>query len=82
VRLGYEIRRQRVDGAAIPAFLRMHPEWSTHPADGRPFLWDAKTSELRVQTVAKQQPGRRFSIRVWQPAAAASAALARPLPPR
>jgi hypothetical protein len=88
VRLGYEIRRQRVDGAAIPAFLRMHPEWSTHPADGRPFLWDAKTSELRVQTVAKQQPGRRFSIRVWQPAAAAApgahvgASLARAVPPR
>jgi hypothetical protein len=82
VRLGYEIRRLRVEAAEIPAFLRMHPEWSTHPADGRPFLWDANTSELRVQTVAKQQPGRRFSIRVWQPAAAASAALARPLPPR
>jgi hypothetical protein len=71
VRLSYEIRRQRIDAAGIPAFMKQHPEWSTHPADGRPFLWDAGTEELRVQTVGKQAPGRRFSIRVWQAASAA-----------
>jgi hypothetical protein len=68
VRLGYEIRRQRVQTTGIPAFLKQHPEWSTHPADGRPFLWNAATGELRIQTVARQQPDRRFSIRVWQAA--------------
>jgi hypothetical protein len=66
VRLSYEIRRQQVQAAAIPAFLRQHPEWSTHPADGRLFLWDVHTGELRVQTVAKQPPDRRFSVPVWR----------------
>jgi hypothetical protein len=66
VRLSYEIRRQRIATTAIPAFLKQHPEWSTHPADGRPFLWDAGTGELRIQTVAKQPPDRRFSVSVWQ----------------
>jgi hypothetical protein len=66
VRLGYEIRRQRIAASAIPAFLEQHPEWSTHPADGRPFLWDARTGELRVRTVAKQSPARRFSVPVWR----------------
>ena len=75
VRCGYEIRRERIDAAGIPAFLRQHPEWSTHPADGRPFIWDAARGELRVQTVAQQPPGRRFTIPVWR-------SLAPPAPPR
>jgi hypothetical protein len=68
VRLGYEIRRQKIAADAIPTFLSEHPEWSTHPADGRPFLWDARTGELRIQTLAKQPPDRRFSAPVWQAA--------------
>jgi hypothetical protein len=67
VRLSYEIRRQGVEAAGVPAFLARHPEWSTHPGDGRPFLWDAKNGELRIQTMGRQPPGRRFSIRIWQP---------------
>ena len=66
VRLSYQIRRERIDAAAIPAYLKQHPEWSTHPADGRPFLWDAAKGELRVQTVAQQPQERRFSIPVWR----------------
>jgi hypothetical protein len=66
VRAAYEIRRQRIAPADIPAFLKQHPEWSTHPADGRPFLWSADVGELRVQTIGEQPQGRRFSIRVWQ----------------
>jgi hypothetical protein len=66
VRTGYEIRRQRVAPADIPAFLQQHPEWSTHPADGRPFLWSADVGEIRVQTIGEQPQGRRFSIRVWR----------------
>ena len=79
VRLSYEIRRQGIEPAGIPAFLARHPEWSTHPGDGRPFLWDAKNGELRVQTMGRQQAGRRFSIRIWQPQ---SAPLAPPAAPR
>ena len=66
VRAGYEIRRRRLKAAEIPAFLRQHPEMATHPADGRPFLWDGKAFELTVQTMAQHPAGRRFSIRVWQ----------------
>jgi hypothetical protein len=75
VRAGYEIRRQRIAPEAIAAFLRQHPEVATHPASGRPFLWDAASGELRVPTIAQEPPGRRFSIHVWQ-------ALARPAGPR
>jgi hypothetical protein len=75
VRAGYEIRRQRIAPDAIPAFLRQHPDWSTHPASGHPFLWDAASGELRVPILAQEPPGRRFSIHVWQ-------ALARPAVPR
>jgi hypothetical protein len=67
VRLGYEIRQRRVAPANLGAFLRAQPQWSTHPADGRPFLWDAGTGELRVQTLSQHPPGWRFSIRIWQP---------------
>jgi hypothetical protein len=71
-KLGYEIRRQQIDTSAIPAFLRHHPEWATHPADGRPFLWNAGTSEISIQPVAKQPAGRRFGIRVWQQSSSGS----------
>jgi hypothetical protein len=70
VRLSYEIRRQGIETVGMPAFLARHPEWSTHPGDGRPFLWDAKNGELRIQTMGRQQAGRRFSIRIWQPQSA------------
>jgi hypothetical protein len=70
VRLSYEIRRQGIEPAGMPAFLALHPEWSTHPGDGRPFLWDARNGELRIQTMGRQPAGRRFSIRVWQPQSA------------
>ena len=66
VRLSYEIRRQGIEPARMPAFLARHPEWSTHPGDGRSFLWDAKSGELRIQTMGRQPAGRRFSIRIWQ----------------
>jgi hypothetical protein len=66
VRAGYEIRRQRIAPADVAAFLVRHPEWSTHPGDGRPFLWLPQSGEIRVQTIGDQPQGRRFSIRVWQ----------------
>jgi hypothetical protein len=75
VRAGYEIRRQRIAPEAIAAFLRQHPELATHPASGRPFLWDAASGELHVPILAQEPPGRRFSIHVWQ-------ALAQPAGPR
>jgi hypothetical protein len=67
VRVGYEVRSRGVAPADLASFLRTHPQWSTHPADGRPFLWDAGTGELRVQTLSQHPPAWRFSIRIWQP---------------
>jgi len=66
VRVAYEIRQRRIAPGGLEAFLRANPQWSTHPADGRPFRWDAGTNELRLQTVAQHPPGWRFSIRIWQ----------------
>lgn len=66
VRLAYEIRRQKVAPAAIPTFLQAHPEWSTHPANGRPFLWDEGTATIRVQTSGALPAGRVFAVHVWR----------------
>lgn len=82
VRLSYELRRQEIKAADIPAFLEQHPEWSTHPGDGRPFLWDAQSGELRIRTMGRQPAARRFSIRIWQPLSAADPRLAPPAAPR
>jgi hypothetical protein len=69
VRAGYEVRLRRLTPAALPAFLRSYPQWSTHPADGRPFVWNAAGGELRVQTLAQHPPGWRFDIHLWRPLA-------------
>ena len=55
--LGYEIRRQQLDADAIPALLRAHPEWATHPADGRPFLWKAQSGELCARRIGEERCG-------------------------
>jgi hypothetical protein len=70
VRAAYEIRQHRLAPSEVAAFLRGHPQWSTHPADGRPFLFDSASRELRMQTLAQHPPAWRFSIRIWQPPAA------------
>jgi hypothetical protein len=65
VRLGWEIRNQKIDDKSIPSFMQRHPEWATHPVDGKPFVWDEKTREIAVQPLGKQPKDRRFSIPVW-----------------
>jgi len=65
VRVAYEIRQHRLGPSEVGAFLHGHPQWSTHPADGRPFLFDAAARELRMQTLAQHPPAWRFSIRIW-----------------
>jgi hypothetical protein len=67
VRLAYEIRQRRLAPADLAAFMRAQPQWSTHPADRRPFVWEPGTHELRVQTLSQHPPGWRFSIPIWQP---------------
>jgi hypothetical protein len=66
VRLSLEIRLKQIATSAIPAFMKQHPEWSTHPADGDSFSWNPTTSEIAAHTVAKQASDRRFSVQIWR----------------
>jgi hypothetical protein len=66
VRLSFQIRRQRIAPSAIPAFMKLHPEWSTHPADGRSFVWKPATGEIDIEPVATLPAGRRFSVLIWR----------------
>ena len=66
VRLSLEIRRNQIATSAIPAFMKQHPEWSTHPADGDSFSWDPISSEVAIHPVAKQASDRRFSVQIWR----------------
>jgi hypothetical protein len=66
VRLSAAIRRQRIAPSAIPEFMKLHPELSTHPADGGPFSWNAANSEISIHTVAEQAPERRFWVQIWR----------------
>ena len=68
VRLGYEIRNQKVEDKAVPSFMQRNPQWASHPVDGRPFVWDEKKREIVVQTLGQQPEGRRFGIPVWRAA--------------
>jgi len=65
VRLSFEIRRQRIAPSVVPQFMKLHPEWSRHPADGRSFVWTASTGEIAIQPVA-EEGNRRFSVQIWK----------------
>ena len=62
VYLAYQLKRHDIAVADIPAFLTAHPEWSTHPVDGRPFRWNPETRELAVNTLGERSKDWRFSI--------------------
>jgi hypothetical protein len=65
VRLSFEIRRQQVVASGVEAFMRLHPEWSTHPVSGRPFVWRATAREIAIQPLGQQPADRRFSVQIW-----------------
>ena len=50
VRLSFEIRRQRIAPSEIAGFMKLHPEWATHPADGRSFVWKPSSGGIRDPT--------------------------------
>jgi hypothetical protein len=64
VYLVFQLKRQHIATTAVPAFLLAHPDWSTHPVDGKPFRWNAETGELAVNTLGEHLNGQRFSVRV------------------
>jgi hypothetical protein len=64
VKLGYEIRRQRVGLDAISQFIQRHPEWSTHPASGRAFEWLADKHEIAMQPESTDMARNGFRFRI------------------
>jgi len=62
VYFAFQLKRQRVATTDIAAFLKAHPDWSTHPVDGKPFSWDSATAELAVNTLGEHPKGQRFSV--------------------
>jgi len=60
-----QLKRQHIARADVPAYLKAHTEWSTHPVDGRPFDWNAQLSELSVDTLAEHPKEQRFSV-IWR----------------
>jgi hypothetical protein len=62
VYLAYQLNRQHIADADIPAFLKAHTEWSTHPVDGAGFGWNPQLSELTVNTLAEHPKAQRFGV--------------------
>jgi hypothetical protein len=62
VYLVLELKHQHIATSDVASFLLKHPEWSTHPVDGRPFRWSAETGELAVNTLSEHPKDQRFSV--------------------
>jgi hypothetical protein len=62
VLLVFQLKRQHIAPADVASFLVAHPEWSTHPVDGKPFSWNAQSGELAINTLAENSKQRRFSV--------------------
>ena len=62
VYLIFQFKCQRVGTADVAAFLNAHPDWSTHPVDGKPFKWNADTGKLTVNTLGEHPRDQRFSV--------------------
>jgi hypothetical protein len=62
--LAYQLKRQHIATPDVASYLLAHPEWSTHPVDGKPFHWNAESGELAVNTLGELSKDRRFSLRL------------------
>ena len=62
VYLVFQLKRQHIATADVYVFMKAHPEWSTHPVDGKLFGWNPETAELTVNTLGEDTRGRRFSV--------------------
>lgn len=69
VKLAYEIRVRRVAPGDVPTFMQRHPQWSTHPVDGKSFVFNPVKRQLALVRVAKgvlfPVKHRHFVIPVW-----------------
>lgn len=62
VYLVFQLKRQHIANADVAAFMSTHPEWSTHPVDGKPFDWNADTREIAVNTLGEHPKEQRFGL--------------------
>jgi hypothetical protein len=62
VYLVFQLKRQHIATADVAAFMQAHPDWSTHPVEGKPFSWNPETGELAVSTLGEYPKEQRFSI--------------------
>ncbi|HEX8757557.1 MAG TPA: hypothetical protein VF745_14565 [Steroidobacteraceae bacterium] len=62
--LAYQIRRRGLGAEDIPAFMKQHPEWSTHPVDAKPFFWNPANGTLGFQPIGREVRSARFSLKL------------------
>jgi hypothetical protein len=62
VYLVFQFKRQHIAPANVAAFMTAHPDWATHPVDGKPFHWDETKGEIAVNTLGDRRTEQRFSI--------------------
>ena len=62
VYLAFQLKRQHIATADVASFMSTHPEWSTHPVDGRTFRWNEQSGELSVNTLGLHPMGQRFGV--------------------
>ena len=62
--LAYQIRQRGIGSKAVSAFMKQHPQWSTHPIDARPFYWNSANGTLGLQPVGHEERGMRFSLKM------------------
>jgi hypothetical protein len=64
VRLAYELRRTGTDSEGVERFLQSHPEWSSHPADNKPFTLNDTRTAIVVRPLGNTGRQRRFDARL------------------
>ncbi len=61
-RLAYELRKQRIAPAGVGAFMQQHPQWASHPVDGRLFSWDPEKHALAVNPLGQWKHDQRLGV--------------------
>ena len=62
VYLVFQLKRQHIATADVGSFMQAHPDWSTHPVDGKPFQWNSASGEIAVNTLGDHPKEQRFSV--------------------
>lgn len=62
--LAYQMRRRDIGLEGVSAFMKMHPEWSTHPVDSRPFNWSPADGTLGVRPIGHEIRSMRFALKL------------------